>query len=178
MFGRGRFQNGVIITPKSQYVFDPTDHDKLAAFRNDIWPTIVRMNAFAPQHSRLFKEVRHPAHSIVSQPTNTTITKQMILVASPSKPFQYTSKGSIRRQVTLDLYTAEIEAVYASVEESTQTDIAAPVEWTPELARDFVRKVVHSVLNTPVSDQDDFFQHGCDRCVTFCYALILYDGPA
>jgi hypothetical protein len=57
MFGRGRFQNGVIITPKQEYAFDPTDQEKLVAFRKAIWPTVERMNAYAPQHSRLFKEV-------------------------------------------------------------------------------------------------------------------------
>jgi hypothetical protein len=101
---------------------------------------------------------------------------QTILVASPSKPFQYTAKGTIRRQITLDLYTVEIEAMYSSVEESTQSDIIAPMEWTLELARDFVRKVVHSVLNTPVTDEDDFFQHGCDRYVAYCVAFKPAEG--
>jgi hypothetical protein len=57
MFGRGRFQNGVIVQPKPDHVFDPTDEVKLSMFRNGIWPTVERMNAYAPQHSRLFKEV-------------------------------------------------------------------------------------------------------------------------
>ncbi|KAF8635353.1 hypothetical protein AX17_003937, partial [Amanita inopinata Kibby_2008] len=56
MFGRGYFQAGVLVDPKPQYKFDPEDEAALADFRNLIWPTIQRMNAFAPQHSRLFKE--------------------------------------------------------------------------------------------------------------------------
>ncbi|EIN05387.1 acetyl-CoA synthetase-like protein [Punctularia strigosozonata HHB-11173 SS5] len=142
MFGRGRFQNGVIIQPTPEYAFHPEDQVRLVAFRHDIWPTVERMNAYAPQHSRLFKE--------------------MIMVASPFKPFQYTSKGTIRRQVTLQEYQEEIEALYASVEESTQADIPAPVEWTLDLTKDFVRKVVNSVLTMPVQDENDLFQHGCD----------------
>lgn len=35
MFGRGKFQNGVIIEPTQP--FDPTDSEKLAKFRNDVW---------------------------------------------------------------------------------------------------------------------------------------------
>ncbi len=35
MFGRGRFQNGVLIQPKEQ--FDPSDEAKLEEFRNKIW---------------------------------------------------------------------------------------------------------------------------------------------
>ncbi len=77
MFGRGKFQNGVLIEPTEDYVFDPKDTAKLEAFRNKIWcvmyqfshlghlltnitpdrPTIERVNEYAPQHSRIFKEV-------------------------------------------------------------------------------------------------------------------------
>jgi hypothetical protein len=35
MFGRGRFQNGVLIQPAEP--FDPDDEVKMAAFRNLIW---------------------------------------------------------------------------------------------------------------------------------------------
>lgn len=77
MFGRGKFQNGVIIEPTQP--FDPTDSEKLAKFRNDVWyvvifvlflsqvcdakacllyrPFVEQANAFAPTHSRIFKEV-------------------------------------------------------------------------------------------------------------------------
>lgn len=58
MFGRGHFQNGVIILPKPEYSFDPTNQELLIAFRNAIWPTVEQLNAYAPQHSRLFKEAR------------------------------------------------------------------------------------------------------------------------
>lgn len=37
MFGRGHFNAGVLVDPKAAYKFDPTDMDKLAAFRNAIW---------------------------------------------------------------------------------------------------------------------------------------------
>ena len=74
MFGRGQFQAGILVEPKPEYSFDPSDETKIAEFRNTIWyvakvigrrrwltngfrPTIMKMNTFAPQHSRLFKEV-------------------------------------------------------------------------------------------------------------------------
>ena len=37
MFGRGRFQPGIIVEPKPEFRFDPTDEVKLAEFRNKIW---------------------------------------------------------------------------------------------------------------------------------------------
>lgn len=58
MFGRGRFQAGIIVEPQEELKFDADeDEGKLAEFRNKIWPTVEKMNEFAPQHSRLFKEV-------------------------------------------------------------------------------------------------------------------------
>lgn len=103
MFGRGQFQAGVLVEPKPQFAFDPADETKLANFRNQIWPTMKRMNEFAPQHSRLFKE--------------------MIIVAKPTKPFTYTAKNTARRQAILTDYSDDILAVYETVEESTQANI-------------------------------------------------------
>lgn len=37
IFGRGQFQNGVLIDPKPEFAFDPSDEAKLAEFRNKIW---------------------------------------------------------------------------------------------------------------------------------------------
>ncbi|KAH9840963.1 uncharacterized protein C8Q71DRAFT_854811 [Rhodofomes roseus] len=142
MFGRGHFQAGVIVDPKPQFKFDPADEAALAVFRNNIWPTIEKMNAFAPQHSRLFKE--------------------MILVSKPSKPFTYTAKGTARRQAIIIDYEPEIERLYQAIEESTQSSIAAPRQWDVVTTTDFVRAVVGKVLVHSVQDTDDLFQHGCD----------------
>lgn len=77
MFGTGRFNAGVIIDPRQGYRFDPADTQMLSQFRNAIWyynlasitgmgllkslafrrPTVMRLNEYAPQHSRIFKEV-------------------------------------------------------------------------------------------------------------------------
>lgn len=56
-FGRGRFNTGVLIQPTTP--FDPSDIDKLNEFRDKIWPTVHRMNEYAPAHSRLLKHVCH-----------------------------------------------------------------------------------------------------------------------
>lgn len=37
MFGRGQFQNGILIDPKPEYSFDPVDEAKVVEFRNLIW---------------------------------------------------------------------------------------------------------------------------------------------
>ena len=68
-----------------------------------------------------------------------------------------------RRQVVIDMYNEEIEAMYQAVEESAQAHIKVPETWTIEVIRDFVRSNVTNVLQKPMLDNDDLFQHGCDR---------------
>ena len=142
MFGRERTSNGVIVAPKQEFAFDPKDEERVIKFRNDIWPTVEKLNAFAPTHSRVFKE--------------------MILVESPSKPFQYTAKATVRRQLVLSEYAAEIDELYRTVEASAQEVVAPPAEWTQESSLGFVRELVGKVLGRTVADGADVFQHGCD----------------
>ncbi|THU97197.1 acetyl-CoA synthetase-like protein [Dendrothele bispora CBS 962.96] len=143
MFGRGKFQAGIIVEPTKEEQFDPRDDVKLSEFRNKIWPTVEKMNAFAPQHSRIFKE--------------------MILVASPSKPFTYTAKNTTRNNAIIKEYASEIEAIYDSLEESTQSNIPAPAQWDLESSTEFVRTVVKKVLAIEdIGDEEDVFQRGGD----------------
>ncbi|EKM51191.1 uncharacterized protein PHACADRAFT_263199 [Phanerochaete carnosa HHB-10118-sp] len=142
MFGRGKFNTGVVIEPAPEFIFDPVDKEKLNEFRNVIWPTVERMNDYAPQHSRLFKE--------------------MIMVASPQKPFTYTAKNTARRAAIVNEYAEEIEALYAAADEASEDDLVPPSSWAYEPAKEFVRAVVTRVLEHGVGDNDDIFQHGCD----------------
>ncbi|KAF8200271.1 hypothetical protein BJ912DRAFT_921743 [Pholiota molesta] len=78
--------------------------------------------------------------------------KEMILVAKPDKPFQYTAKSTARRQAIIKQYEDEIESVYNAVETTTQTNIPLPqsgISYPPLPLRN-------------VQDDDDIFQHGCD----------------
>lgn len=90
----------------------------------------------------------------------------MILVLKPSKPFEYTPKGSPRRQAVIVKYDDEIEEAYRLVESSSQNDIASPATWNAMQTRIFIRSVLEKVLEIPVGDDHDIFAHGCDRCVS------------
>jgi len=56
VFGRLQSQLGVIITPSPHEVFDPSDKERLAEYKNKIWDTVVTTNDVVPRHSRIFKE--------------------------------------------------------------------------------------------------------------------------
>ena len=94
----------------------------------------------------------------------------MILVASPSKPFQFTPKGTPKRKVVIADYATEIEELYATVEQSSQTGVQPPAKWSLEGIKNFVRATVKNVVETEEEflDEDDIFQNGADR-----YALSL-----
>ena len=86
------------------------------------------------------------------------------MVTKPSKPLEYTAKGTPRRQVCLAAYADEIDELYKKVEETSQVDAPLPREWTPESVREWVGQVVRKVMENPeLKDTDDLFQQGCDR---------------
>ena len=88
---------------------------------------------------------------------------QMIMVASPSKPFTYNIKGYPKRTIILRDYHDDIEALYAQVEQTAQSDVSGPQTWDVENTRAFVRTVVQRVVQRSLSDDADFFRNGCDR---------------
>ena len=87
----------------------------------------------------------------------------MILVSSPKKPFVLTAKLTARRQAVIAQYEPEIDALYDAVDETTQAVKHFPHEWTKQASLEFSRNLVGSVLKHPVGDDDDIFQHSCDR---------------
>jgi hypothetical protein len=87
----------------------------------------------------------------------------MILISNPSKPIELTAKGFPRRQAVIDTYTDEIRKIYESVEQSSQTHLTAPEEYDSASSLKFMRNIVAEVMVEMPGDEDDLFQHGCDR---------------
>lgn len=93
---------------------------------------------------------------------------KMILITNPEKQFEYTPKGSVRRQITLKKYEEEIERLYEATESEPSTN-EAPANISqgkvPEL-NDFlsqIRTAVQTILGDSVGDDDDLFRAGADR---------------
>ena len=87
----------------------------------------------------------------------------MIIVTSSSKRFTYGIKGLPRRVPALNDYREEIDALYAAVEQSAQSDIPGPTIWDAENVKLFLRAVVERVLRKHLPDDADMFRNGCDR---------------
>lgn len=87
----------------------------------------------------------------------------MILVSSHKKPFVLSAKMTARRQAVIAEYEPEIDALYDAVDETAQAVKYFPNEWTEQSSLEFARSLVCSVLKVPVKDDDDIFQHSCDR---------------
>ena len=90
----------------------------------------------------------------------------MIIIASPSKPFSFTGKGTLRRQAIINDYADEIEAAYKAVENDTQESFATPSRWTRNSTALFVRRVIERTLKVSAGHIDgdsDLFEIGLDR---------------
>ncbi|SJK98376.1 uncharacterized protein ARMOST_01641 [Armillaria ostoyae] len=147
MFGRGKFHAGVLIDPKPEFKIDPSDAKQLTDFRNQIWPTIEKMNKFAPKHSRIFKEVVGTRFLHIS---DTHLPSIIMFQDDPS-----------RRLPVIQDYEDEVQALYDAVEDNILTDIPPPCEWNATSTVGFIRAVVRHILKRSLSDEDDLFEYGC-----------------
>ncbi|KAJ7174280.1 hypothetical protein C8R46DRAFT_1251642 [Mycena filopes] len=91
IFGHARTKCGVLIELAPKYEFDHDDPGALVEFRDSIWPLVEKINM-----------------------GHCNITKKMIIVARPSKPFTFTSKHSPKRAVILAQYQQDIDALYGT----------------------------------------------------------------
>lgn len=79
---------------------------------------------------------------------------------SPSKPFLYTAKSTVRRALVISEYSAEIEEMYSSFTVST---VPLPDSWTDDTVKTFVAETVAYAMGRNMDPEADLFQHGCDR---------------
>lgn len=88
----------------------------------------------------------------------------MILVCAPDRPLLLTPKGTVSRPKSLDLYEAEIEAIYTSLEDASTGAVQPPKEWTADSVAAYCRAVTNEIMRPDggsVDDRDLFLQ-GCD----------------
>ncbi|KAI0064074.1 acetyl-CoA synthetase-like protein [Artomyces pyxidatus] len=143
VFGTGRTQNGVLVAPADDFVFDPSNEVELAAFRNSIWSSVEKANSTSPSHSQIWKE--------------------MILVTTPGKDLPRTDKGSVKRKLAIDLYAKEIDDLYLAVESLASNNQAPlPATLDVESLTPFFQALVEEAMGKPLKADDDVFASGMD----------------
>ncbi|TID18681.1 putative AMP dependent ligase/synthetase [Venturia nashicola] len=139
VIGAQRFEASLLVEPRDNSV--RTVEDK-GGFIEKIWPTVEAANMSCPKHAR--------------------VSKEKIMLTDPAKPMARAAKGTVQRQQTIDLYSAEIDELYK--EDEDVEDISSGAELP---AADQVVKTVHDAVSTlthvdSVDDTDDFFSIGMD----------------
>lgn len=135
--GQGRFQISLLIEP-SETAWEDNEAER-DRFLDELWPVIAEANKQAPGHAKLQRD--------------------HIIIAHLNKPFARTSKGTIRRGPTLELYKDEFDKIYEDVDLSLPDgDILTKDQLDHETVTALVRRTFQEVTNaTNLADTDDFF---------------------
>jgi hypothetical protein len=133
VFGSGRSQNGLLISPAEPV----RSHQE---FINEIWSTIEEMNKVIPSHSRVVKE--------------------LVLLEDALRPFSTTDKGTVREGSTLQDYARRIEQAYLDAE-TMQQDVKLPTRFEQSDIMAYLQESVRGLLpETTLTDDADLFEHG------------------
>lgn len=137
--GEGRFQTGLLVEPN---MYPPTSEEKQNIIRR-LSAVIDRANEEALAHGRLSKE--------------------LIVVASPDKPFRRSGKGTVQRRATVKAYRDELNAMFKAADGQGQTltngSLEAAVDDVEVLLPSLVRRVGSW---DHLDDDQDLFTLGMD----------------
>lgn len=123
-----------------------TDSKQIEDAVEEIWPIIHSINLNLPEYARL--------------------SKSMIIVGNPAKPFPRTPKGTLSRKVVINLYTPEINALYEG-QGSPAASISLVGSSLQEIT-DFVKSSMALLLEkNDIHEHDNFFHLGMDSIKVF-----------
>ncbi len=94
-------------------------------------------------------------------PEHSRITREMIIITDPAKPFQYSQKLTLRKFAVLQDYNDEINQAYRCTE--VAQPLHRPEMWEQEHFLKLARAAVEKYMPCSLRDDDDLFQAGCDR---------------
>lgn len=134
--GQGRFQISLLVEPVD--VFERNKKEK-ERFISAVWPIIKTANEQAPGHAKLARD--------------------RIVIAHPDKPFSRTSKGTVRRGPTLELYKDEFDEMYARADNNVADgDSLTADQLNYQSLYELVKTSFQEVARMEeVSDDADFF---------------------
>ncbi|KAJ4475452.1 male sterility protein-domain-containing protein [Lentinula lateritia] len=145
MFGRQRDQPGLLLEPSPENQIDVNDPAQVSSFRNKIWPVIEEANKQVPAFSKVYKE--------------------MILIASSTKPLPRAGKGTVMRKAAYSEYEEEIDQIYDTV--TSNSSVEPPSAWEIPALKQWLTSQVENLCDKFLDEKDDIFDHGFDSlCAT------------
>lgn len=148
--GQGHPQPCLILEPKDPQL-------TLEHLVDAVWPTIEKANYQAPGQGR--------------------ITRDMILITSPSRPFNRSPKGTVVRATTSRQYQGEIDELYKREVSNNLEHISLISTVDLEVVTKFVGDVVASAFPGHVAEpNDDLFGLGLDSLQTMEIIKLLKTG--
>ncbi|KAI1152125.1 hypothetical protein F4825DRAFT_450813 [Nemania diffusa] len=156
MAGSHRFRLCLLIelAPKDQLGQEESDAVRHERTLEKLWPTIEAANSNAPRFGR--------------------VPRELILFATPEKPFLRAGKGTVQRRLTIQAYEQEINDLYANVEEGLLiSGLTLPLSMTPEDLVPFLQKLCTETLLDDVTEKraisadDDLLARGLDSLSVF-----------
>ena len=146
--GLGRFQSSLLV----EAVQPPTDKAAEQELLEAIWPSVEAANKLSPSHGR--------------------IHRNMVIFTSPGKPMLRAGKGTVQRQLTVDLYAPELDALYEASNDlagnlnggSSHVVNGAPASGSGNIL-DAVRNIIATSTDIDVnrlSHDADLFELGLD----------------
>jgi acyl carrier protein len=137
VYGQSRFQISALVELENPL---PYSDDVRKSVMEQLLPSIAIANQEAPKHGQL--------------------SPDYVIFANPQKPFLRAGKGTVQKQLTLELYAAELEDLYNPVD---QTSIPKMDTSSLEAVTDHIRNIIHKTLGLKdISDVQDFFVGGAD----------------
>ncbi|KAI0970741.1 hypothetical protein F4678DRAFT_461874 [Xylaria arbuscula] len=139
VIGSNKFQAGLLLEPVQHL----ENEEEKRKFIDNIWPLVEKANSETVAHGQ--------------------ISKELIAIASPDKPFHRSGKNTIQRGSTIQLYAEEIETLYADAENGsrlpvTEFDLSSEESLTASILQMF--KSLES--KTELESDTDFFTAGVD----------------
>ncbi|KAI0008847.1 hypothetical protein F4779DRAFT_418501 [Xylariaceae sp. FL0662B] len=139
--GFGRPQSSLLIEASTSPPKDKAEKEKLL---DAIWPAVQEANQNSPPYSR--------------------IHRNMILFTTVTKPMQKTGKGTIQRKRTLDMYSAELDALYEGNEgcsDSLSDGIPGNLSDIPQMVRTIIATST-DIDTSELAPSADLFEQGLD----------------
>ncbi|KAF3899511.1 Non-canonical non-ribosomal peptide synthetase [Trichophyton interdigitale] len=148
--GLARFQTALLVEPNWNLWDESSPKNQ---FIDEIWPKVREANTISPAYGR--------------------VMKNRIGLASRSKPFSTTPKGSTQRRLVTDCYKEEIDKLYTNPADQA-FDYVFPKPANLDSITESVREIICDSTGLPtLADETDLYSVGFDSLQTFQLSIIL-----